>query len=72
MFLAAPKGIKQAISWLFIAGAVFHSGMLYLRSFGVAWAGTLLYIGPWLVLLSLLALGIAAFIWLRPEVVKDN
>jgi hypothetical protein len=71
-FLAAPKCAKQIISWLFIAGAVFHSGMLFLRSFGVAWAGTLLYAGPWLVLLALLALGIAALIWLRPEVVQDN
>lgn len=72
MFLAAPKGIKQAISWLFIAGAIFHSGMLYLRSFGVAWAGTLLQAGPWLVLLALLALGIASAIWLKAGVVDDD
>lgn len=70
-FLAAPALIKQMISWLFILGALLHSGMLYLRVFEVGFAGNLLYLGPWLVLLALLSLGIAAAIWLRPETVND-
>ena len=70
-FLAAPAAIKQLISWLFIAGAVLHSGMLYLRAFEVAWANTLLQAGPWLVLAALLVAGVSALIWLRPEPVRD-
>ena len=71
-FLAAPVLVKQAISWLFILGAILHSGMLYLRAFDVGFAGKLLYLGPWTVLLALLVAGIAAAIWLKPEVVRDN
>jgi len=70
-FLAAPVLVKQFISWVFILGAVLHSGMLYLRAFDVAFAGKLVYLGPWFVLLGLLLMGIAAIIWLRPAVVKD-
>ncbi len=70
-FLAAPVLVKQVISWLFITGALLHSGSLYLLTFGFGWAGTLLQAGPWLVLLALLSAGIAALIWLRPELVRD-
>lgn len=71
-FIAVAPLFKQVISWMFIAGAVFHSGMLYLRTFGVEWAGTLLQIGPFLVLLALLLIGIAALLGFRGELVKDN
>ena len=71
-FIAAPVIVKQIISWLFILGAVLHSGMLYLRAFDIAWAGTLLNFGPWLVLLSLLAIGLAAAIWFKGELVTDK
>jgi hypothetical protein len=71
-FLAAPVLFKQIISWVFILGALLHSGMLYLRAFDVAFASKLLYLGPWFVLLGLLLMGIAAIVWLRPEVVKDR
>jgi hypothetical protein len=71
-FIAVAPMFKQVISWVFIAGAVLHSGMLYLRSFGVAWADTLLMLGPWLVLLGLLLIGIAAFMGFRGEIVKDS
>lgn len=71
-FLAAPVFIKQLISWLFIAGALLHSGMLYLRVFDVAFAGKLLFLGPWFVLLALLVMGISAAIWLRPMLVNDK
>ena len=70
-FLAAPRMIKQVISWLFISGAIFHSGMLYLLAFDVAFAGKLLLIGPWLVLLALLLMGLASCKWLKPEIVRD-
>ncbi len=71
-FIAVARWFKQLISWLFIAGAVFHSGMLYLLLLGFSWAGTLLKIGPWLVLLSFLLIGIAALIGFRGEVVRDD
>jgi len=70
-FLAAPALFKQIISWLFISGALLHSGMLYLRAFEINFASSLLYLGPWLVLLALLSMGVAAIFWLKPEVVKD-
>lgn len=70
-FLAAPALIKQIISWVFILGAVLHSGMLYLRLFEVEFAGKLLIAGPWVVLLGFLLIGIASAIWLKPEVVRD-
>ncbi|HED15656.1 MAG TPA: DUF423 domain-containing protein [Gammaproteobacteria bacterium] len=70
-FLAAPVLVKQLISWLFIAGALLHSGSLYLLAFDMAWAGTLLQIGPWLVLLALLTAGISSLIWLQTEPVRD-
>lgn len=71
-FIALGKGIKQAISWLFIAGAILHSGMLYLAAFGQTWAFTLLMAGPWLVLAALFSLGIATVMGFRGEIVKDN
>ena len=71
-FIAVAPLFKQIISWVFIAGAVCHSGMLYLRYFGAEWASTLLQIGPFLVLLGLLLIGIAAFMGFRGEIVKDN
>ncbi len=70
-FIAVNRVFKQAISWIFIAGALLHSGMLYLGNFGQAWAYTLLQAGPWLVLLGLLLIGIAALIGFKSEVVKD-
>jgi len=73
-FIGAPVLIKQLISWIFILGALLHSGMLYLVTFNVAWAGTVLGtgVGPVLVLLGLLLAGLAAAIWFRPEVVRDR
>jgi hypothetical protein len=71
-FIAVAKVFKQIISWLFIAGAILHSGMLYLGAFGQVWAYKLLMAGPWLVLLALLTMGIAAAIGFRSEVVKDD
>lgn len=66
--LAIPVLFKQIISWMFIAGALLHSGMLYLAIvFQQGWAGTLLNtgIGPALILLGLLLAGIASIIGLK-------
>ena len=73
-FLAAPALIKQAISWIFIAGTLLHSGMLYLRAFDIAWAGKLLGTGagPILILVGLLLAGISAAIWFKNSVVSDS
>lgn len=59
---------KQIISWIFIAGTLLHSGMLYLAVvFNFGWAGTVLGtgIGPALILLGLLLAGIASFMGLK-------
>ena len=71
-FIALGKVIKQVISWLFIAGAIFHSGMLYLGLLDQAWAFKLLLAGPWLVLAALFTLGIATVLGFRGEIVKDD
>ena len=70
-FIAVAPLFKQIISWVFIAGAVFHSGMFYLLNLGQAWALPLLQIGPPLVLLGLLLIGIAAIMGFKGEIVKD-
>jgi len=71
--MAGPALVKQLISWVFILGALLHSGMLYLRAFDVAWAGKVLNTGagPVLVLLGFVLLGLAAAVWFRGEPVRD-
>lgn len=71
-FIGVAAWFKQLVSWLFIAGALLHSGMLYLLLLGQSWAGTLLMLGPWLVLASLLLIGIAAAVGFRGELVRDD
>jgi hypothetical protein len=76
-FVAVSVRFKQIISWIFIAGAVLHSGLLYLAvGLQVEWAGGLMatwvsYIGPILVLTGLVLAGVAAAIGFRAEFVRD-
>ncbi|MGA7799310.1 MAG: hypothetical protein WCC36_00730 [Gammaproteobacteria bacterium] len=73
-FLAAAPLLKQVVSWLFIGGALLHSGMLYLSTFGVAWAGAVLGtgIGPVMILAGLLLAGVIAAFGFRGELTRDN
>lgn len=72
-FIAVAKMFKQVISWLFIIGALLHSGAIYLSSFGISWAFPILQagIGPWLILAALLLTGIAAIIGFKGEIIRD-
>lgn len=70
-FIAVAPLFKQVISWVFIAGAVLHSGMLFLLNFGQSWAVLFLKVGPPLVLLGLLLIGIAALIGFKGQPVQD-
>lgn len=73
-FVAVSLRFKQAISWIFIVGTLFHSGSMYLMVvFEWEWASLLLNsgIGPGLILLGLLLIGIACAKGFRGEVVKD-
>ncbi|MEJ2361020.1 MAG: hypothetical protein P8Z75_06280 [Gammaproteobacteria bacterium] len=70
-FIAVGRVFKQIISWLFIAGALLHSGSMLLLTFGIEWANYTLRIGPFLVLAALLTIGIATVIGFRGELVRD-
>lgn len=76
-FLAVHRALKQAISWIFILGTIFHSGLLYLANgLGLAFAQSLMatpfaYIGPVLVLLGLVLAGIAAALGFRGTIETD-
>jgi len=73
-FVAVAPIFKQIISWVFILGTLLHSGAMYLAIvFEMGWAFAVLGsgIGPILVLIGLLLAGIAAFMGMRGELVKD-
>lgn len=76
MFIGGAKKLRQAVSWIFIVGTLLHSGMLYLeRVFQIEWASTVLKtgIGPGLILLGLLAMGVlAAMYWQGVPNRSDN
>jgi len=77
LFIGLPRVFKQTISWIFIAGTLLHSGLLYLAvGLDFPWAGALLggpvgYIGPILILLGLALAGIAVAIGWRGEIARD-
>jgi len=76
-FLAIHPMFKQTISWIFITGTVFHSGLLYVVVFlEQEWAAALLagpvgYIGPILILAGLALAGIAALLGFRGTIEPD-
>jgi hypothetical protein len=71
-FLAAPILLKQIISWVFILGALLHSGLLYLeRVFAVVLPTPLMGAGPLLILFGLLFTGLVAMRYLRAEIIRD-
>lgn len=73
-FVSVSVLFKQLISWAFILGTLLHSGVLYiLVVFEQAWAGQLLGlgIGPILILLGLLMIGIATLMGFNGKIVED-
>jgi hypothetical protein len=77
MFLAVPRMFKQVISWTFIAGALLHSGVLYLAmALEFPWAAAYLaspvsVLGPALILIGLGLAGVAAALGFRGVLVQD-
>ena len=76
-FLAVHRTLKQVLSWVFILGTLFHSGLLYLANgMGMSFAQSLMatpvvYIGPVLILLGLVLAGITAALGFRGTVETD-
>jgi len=65
---------KQLISWLFLLGALLHSGSLYMVIvFQAAWAVPILSsgIGPILLLGALLLMGLAVAVGYRGRFAAD-
>ncbi len=74
-FISLAAWQKQLISWGFILGTLLHSGMLYLeRVFDMAWASKVLEtgIGPVLILVSLVLIGLAAAKGFTTQMVNDK
>lgn len=74
-FTGVAVWFKQLISWVFIAGTLLHSGMLYLATmFGLPWAKAVLGTGagPILILAGLLLAGLGAAAGLRSVPVRDR
>jgi hypothetical protein len=72
--LAVAPLFKQLISWLFLLGALLHSGSLYMVIvFQAAWAVPILSsgIGPILLLGALLLMGLAVAVGYRGRFVED-
>jgi len=66
--LAIPNAFKRLITLLFLVGAVFHSGMLYLGSvFGVGFAFKFLLIGEVGLIGGLVLMGVAAIMGIKRQ-----
>ncbi len=64
--LAIPANFKALLSIIFLAGALFHSGMLYLGTvFHLYWAFNLTIIGAIAIIAGLLGMGIASLIGIK-------
>jgi len=66
--LAIPANFKALLSVLFLAGAVFHSGMLYLGGvFHQYWAFNLTVIGAIAIIAGLVGMGIASIVGINKQ-----
>lgn len=66
MSLAIPSNFKALLSVIFLVGAVFHSGMLYLGGiFHMYWAFNLTVIGAIAILTGLLGMCVASAIGIK-------
>jgi len=64
--LAIPGAFRALLTILFLMGAVFHSGMLYLGMiFGVGWAFKLVLLGELSLLSGLALMGVAVIIGVK-------
>ncbi len=64
--LAIPANFKALLSIIFLVGALFHSGMLYLGSvFHMYWAFNLTLIGAIAIIAGLVGMAIASFAGLK-------
>ncbi len=64
--LAIPGSFRALLTILFLMGAVFHSGMLYLGMvFGIGWAFKLLILGEVSLLAGLVLMGVAVIIGIK-------
>lgn len=73
-FIGVGRIFKQIISWLFILGALLHSGVLLLVvALEQYWVLPVMQsgVGPAMVLAALVSIGVAAAMGFRTEVVKD-
>jgi hypothetical protein len=76
-FVVVARWLKQALSWIFILGALGHSGLLYLAvGLQLPWAGSLLagpvgYIGPSLILIGLFLAGVVAVMGFKGRLAED-
>ena len=71
--LAIPANFKSLLSIIFLVGAVFHSGMLYLGGvFGIYLAYKLTSIGAIAIVAGLLLMGGAAMIGIKEKVVSGQ
>jgi hypothetical protein len=62
--IAVRGAVATVLGALFIAGAFFHSGMLYLAFvFGVAWAGNLSIIGVASLIAGIFLTGVATLVY---------
>lgn len=66
MSLVIPANFKALLSILFLIGAVFHSGMLYLGGvFHMYWVYNFTIIGAIAIIAGLVGMGIASFIGIK-------
>ena len=64
--LAIPTNFKKLLSIIFLVGAVFHSGMLYLGGvFHLYWAYNFTVIGAIAIIAGLVGMAIASFIGIK-------